>query len=59
MDSVKGPFSQSTISLFHHTISQDLRSHRTDFRYDRLHVGLMPISLDALSIILCDSPLVN
>jgi len=29
------------------------------YHYDRLYVGLKPISFDALSIMLHDSPLVN
>jgi hypothetical protein len=60
MDSVKGPSSQSTTSLFHRPISRDLQSHRTCFCYDRLYVGLMcPFHLDALYISLCDNPLLN
>jgi hypothetical protein len=59
MDLVKGLSSQSTTSLFHHPTSWNLQSHRTGYHYDRLYVGLKPISLDALSIKLRDFPLVN
>jgi hypothetical protein len=59
MGQVKGLSSQSTTSSFHHPTSRDLRSHRKGYHQDRLHVGLKPIPLDALSITLRDSPLVN
>ena len=59
MSLTKDLFSQFTTSLFHHPTSRDLRSHRTGYHYSKFQVGLKPISLDALSIILRDRPLVN
>ena len=59
MSLTKDLSSQFTTSLFHHSTSRDLRSHRTGYHYSKFHVGLKPISLDALSIVLHDKPLVN
>ena len=59
MSLTKDLSSQFTTSLFHHPTSWDLRSHRTGYHYSKFYVGLKPISLDVLSITLCDRPLVN
>jgi hypothetical protein len=39
--------------------SWDLRSHRLAYHYGIAYMGLKPISLDAASITLGDSPFVN
>jgi hypothetical protein len=38
---------------------QDLRSHRLGYHYEIAYVGLKSISLDAMSITLCDKLLIN
>jgi hypothetical protein len=49
----------STSLFFSGPISQDLRSHRLGYHYGIAYVGLKLISLEAASITLRDSPLVN
>jgi hypothetical protein len=49
----------STSLFFLDPTSRDLRSHRLGYHYRIAYVGLKSISLDAVSITLRDSPLVN